>query len=225
MQNQNDYQNSEDENQENNSSSGRLNKGQKIGASALAVFAILLIFLWSAQLKKNISGPLDRKNSGSSEIVAEKNSEDSEESLRNKDTDSDGLSDWDELYFYKTSPYLEDSDSDGFTDKQEIDNSKDPNCPVGRDCYRQGIVDGDESAAGAEESNANSGSLDSLLGQFGVEDDLPPAGGQQIGALFPSDISADDLRKMLAEYGMDKKILDQLSDEQLLESYKEILGQ
>lgn len=225
MQNQNDYQNSEDENQSDNSSSGRLNKGQKIGASALAVFAILLIFLWSAQLKKSISGPLDRNNPGSSEIAAEKNSEDSEESLRGKDTDSDGLSDWDELYFYKTSPYLEDSDSDGFTDKEEIDNSKDPNCPAGRDCYSQGIVEGDEGVVSAEENKDDSGSLDNLLDQFGVEDNVSSPDNSRINSILPAVIPADDLREMLMEYGMDKTMLDQFSDEQLLESYQEVLGQ
>lgn len=223
---QNDYQNSEDENQESNSSTSQLSKGQKIGSSVLAVFAILLIFLWSAQLKKSISGPLSRgSDSNTLNSAIEKDSEDSEESLRNKDTDGDGLSDWDELYFYKTSPYLEDSDSDGFADKEEIDNSKDPNCPAGRDCYSEGTVEGDASVVGEEDSEINSGSLNNLLGQFGVEDDLPPAENQQINELFPSEMPANDLREMLIEYGMDKVILDQFSDEQLMESYKEILGQ
>lgn len=222
---QNDYQNSKDENQENNSSSSQLNKGQKIGASVLAVFAILLIFLWSAQLKKSISGPLDRNNSGSSEVAVEENNEDSEESLRGKDTDGDGLSDWDELYFYKTSPYLEDSDSDGFTDKQEIDSSKDPNCPAGRDCYSDGIVEGDEGVVNAEENKNDSSSLDNLLDQFGAEDNFSSIDNSQINSILPPVVPADDLREMLIEYGMDKAMLDQFSDEQLLESYKEVLRQ
>lgn len=225
-----DYQNSNDENQESNSSTSQLSKGQKIGASVLAVFAILLIFLWSAQLKKSISGPLSRKSdSNALNSAIEKDSEDSEdseESLRAKDTDNDGLSDWDELYFYKTSPYLEDSDSDGFTDKQEIDNSKDPNCPAGRDCYSEGIVEGDASVVGKEDSKTDSGSLDNLLDQFGVGNDFSSTvENEQIGELFPQAMPADDLRQMLIEYGMDKAILDQFSDEQLLESYQEILGQ
>ncbi len=39
---------------------------------------------------------------------------------RLKDTDGDGLSDYDELYTYGTSPYLVDSDSDGVSDYDEI---------------------------------------------------------------------------------------------------------
>lgn len=56
------------------------------------------------------------------------------EAMKGKDTDADGLSDYDETYVYSTSPYLEDSDSDGTTDKAEIDKNDNPNCPQGKDC-------------------------------------------------------------------------------------------
>ena len=48
-----------------------------------------------------------------------------------KDTDNDGITDFQEINVYKTSPYLEDTDSDGELDKQEIDNGTDPNCAKG----------------------------------------------------------------------------------------------
>lgn len=44
----------------------------------------------------------------------------------NPDTDSDGLSDGDEVYKYKTNPKNPDTDGDGYTDKQEIDAGFDP---------------------------------------------------------------------------------------------------
>lgn len=50
------------------------------------------------------------------------------------DTDHDGLTDYDEINKYKTSPYLEDSDSDGIKDGDEITQGKDPNCPEGQKC-------------------------------------------------------------------------------------------
>ena len=56
------------------------------------------------------------------------------EALKEKDTDLDGIMDYDELYIYKTSPYLTDSDSDGFDDKTEIFSGNDPNCPKGVTC-------------------------------------------------------------------------------------------
>lgn len=55
-------------------------------------------------------------------------------SLRNKDTDGDGLNDYDELYVYGTSPYLEDTDSDGYLDRIEIETGNNPNCPAGQKC-------------------------------------------------------------------------------------------
>lgn len=54
--------------------------------------------------------------------------------LKQKDTDQDGLSDYDELYAYHTSPYLKDSDSDGANDADELEKSNDPNCPEGKSC-------------------------------------------------------------------------------------------
>ncbi len=54
--------------------------------------------------------------------------------LQAKDTDEDGLSDYDELYRLKTSPYLQDSDSDGVKDADEVNRGGDPNCPEGKSC-------------------------------------------------------------------------------------------
>jgi hypothetical protein len=42
-----------------------------------------------------------------------------DEALKTKDTDGDGLSDWDEIHVYKTSPYLEDTDGDGRISRQQ----------------------------------------------------------------------------------------------------------
>ncbi|MCK4859621.1 MAG: hypothetical protein KAS87_03565, partial [Candidatus Omnitrophica bacterium] len=146
-----------------------------------------------------------------------------------------GLSDWDELYFYNTSPYLEDSDSDGFTDKQEIDNDKDPNCPAGRDCYGSGIVEGDEGVVSDKNYSQDNSFLNSLLDQFGVSD---KSGTIESAPQFDSSISASGLesllggqmdaaalRQLLLEYGMDKKILDNFSDEELMESFREMAGE
>src|SRR3989338_4602783 len=65
----------------------------------------------------------------------------SDEELKTKDTDSDGLSDYDELNVYGTSPYLKDSDGDSYSDKIEIDSNNDPNCPKGTEC-RTGLPAG-----------------------------------------------------------------------------------
>ena len=56
------------------------------------------------------------------------------DSLYNKDTDGDGLSDFEEIYFYKTNPYDQDTDSDGYFDNLEIKNGYDPNS-IGKYLY------------------------------------------------------------------------------------------
>lgn len=60
--------------------------------------------------------------------------------LQGKDTDSDGLDDYTELFSTNTSPYLKDSDSDGLTDKGEVDKGTDPNCPAGKACSGQQVL-------------------------------------------------------------------------------------
>lgn len=82
--------------------------------------------------------PQDTANSSNISFALQNAS--SIESLRTKDTDTDGLSDYDELYVYQTSPYLADSDSDASTDKAEIDRGSDPNCPDGQSCRDPSIT-------------------------------------------------------------------------------------
>ena len=212
-----------------------LNRNQKIAVAVLAVFAVLVFGMWMTQFKKSISEPFVYKgDQKEAELPIGSSASDSEESLRNKDTDGDGLSDWDELYFYKTSPYLEDSDSDGFNDKEEIENDKDPNCPAGRDCYSAGIVEGDEGVVSDKSDSQDNSSLNSLLDQFGVSD---KSGTIESAPQFDSNISASGLesllggqmdaatlRQLLLEYGMAKDILDKISDEELMESFREMVG-
>jgi thrombospondin type 3 repeat protein len=51
------------------------------------------------------------------------------ENLNNlKDTDGDGLSDYEEKYIYGTSPYLSDTDSDGVSDYEELSAGQEPLC-------------------------------------------------------------------------------------------------
>ncbi len=54
--------------------------------------------------------------------------------LQKQDTDSDGLSDYDELYTYSTSAYITDTDSDGISDSEEVRIGEDPNCAKDKNC-------------------------------------------------------------------------------------------
>lgn len=105
----------------------------------ITVSAVVLSYL---QFKQNLEGPffstyLDLKRSGFQEkykVITNVNSPAQAAELQNKDSDLDGLSDYEEIYVYHTNPYLEDTDSDGTWDKQEILAGADPNCPTGQDC-------------------------------------------------------------------------------------------
>lgn len=203
-----------------------LDRNRKIAAGALGVFAFVIIIMWMVQLKSSINNPLGNKSSNSNseteECIGGNCSGASDESLKAKDTDGDGLSDYDELNIYNTSPYLEDSDSDGFSDKQEIDNDKDPNCPTGRDCYLDPLTSAET------EADIQDSTLNNLLEQYDYSEEdeaiLEGAESFDFETLFGSSMSADDLREMLIQAGMDEEMLNQISDEELMDSYAEILG-
>jgi len=203
-----------------------LNKNQKIAAASLAVFAVFILVLWFAQLRSNIYGPFNGSVSQNQVAVDEQNSD---EALKTKDTDRDGLSDYDELNIYKTSPYLEDTDSDGFKDGEEIKKGFDPNCPQGRTCTETGLIEesggGQASTAPASANNV----LNNLLNQFGAAKPSAPtnSGSADLSSgqldVFEN-IDAASLRQLLIKAGMQKEVLDKISDAELMKSYGEIFS-
>jgi hypothetical protein len=114
--------------------------------------------------------------------------------LQEADSDLDGLSDYDELYVYFTSPYLQDSDSDGFSDAEELRNNQDPNCPSGTDC-----------SAGLEEPLTTAGET--------AQPDLPN-----------SDLSAEEIRSLLIQNGISETELSQIDDQSLVSLYQQSLA-
>lgn len=120
--------------------------------------------------------------------------------LQGKDTDGDGLSDYDETYVYKTSPYLKDTDSDGFADKTEIDTGNNPNCPAGQNC-------------GLPEANTNTNSSSSPI--------LPDTSG--INQILSGSLTADQIRAMLLQSGVAQAELDKIDDATLLQLYQQAL--
>jgi len=195
-----------------------LSRSQKIAVAVLAFFAFFVIIVWMISFKKNLAGPLPKSTQITDASIDIENQ--SNQDLSQKDTDGDGLNDYEELNIYKTSPYLEDSDSDGFSDKEELDSDNDPNCPVGRDCIgnleqaekEEILPQGNGQAIVPEISQQN---LNTLQNQSSQEDINKALSGQ---------MDAASLRKVLIESGMDQNVLNQISDEDLMKSYQETLN-
>jgi len=196
----------------------QLSRSQKIAVAVLAFFALLIFVFWMSQFSKNINSPFryseNTKSSTQSQVVNSSVSED--DLLKEKDTDNDGLKDWDELNIYKTSPYLEDSDSDGFSDSEEIANDKDPTCPAGRDCGTNELQNVSvDNLTEVVDVNSSVQSTESVSG------DMTEQSAQNI---LSGQGDATALRELLISSGMDKSMLDQISDDELMEFYRETLS-
>ena len=199
--------------EDNQSSIYSVSRGQKIAVAVLAFFVFVIVIIWSIQFKKSLNEPFEykggeKKQKSSVENIISDNNE--EESQLIKDTDGDGLTDWDELNIYKTSPYLEDSDSDGYSDKQEIDSGNDPDCPAGRDCY--GI---NKMVEKKIEVADNDNVVENVPAGVSVKD------SSELEMLKNMDVAT--LREMLIQSGVDKAMIDQISDEELMMSFEEVM--
>lgn len=170
--------------------------------------------------------------------------------LRQKDTDLDGLSDYDELYIYGSSPYLKDSDSDGISDPDEIAAGTDPNCKTGADCFNtffsndlsttefdnlllRGQVPGLEIRdlliqTGFSEKEL-AGVSDEDLAQLYQQVLIETEGGVNQSPNTVSlpgaieDLTPDEIRDLLEAEGIDKETLDGITDAELIDLINETL--
>jgi hypothetical protein len=208
--------------QDNNSSNfsfKKMPRPQKTAVLILSALGIVIIFFGALQLRNRITSPFQVDTSGLDNTEVAINSAD-------KDTDGDGLLDYDEFNTYQTSPYLEDSDSDGLLDGVEVKNGTDPNCPVGQDCYGTSnfaIATGTTSNLIASSSaTTNATSTDS--GSLGTISVSSSTSETDLKNTLAGQVDAVTLRKILLENGADKNTLDAISDADLLKSYQEVLN-
>ena len=178
----------------------RLSKEQKIGFVLLLCFAILTVGLGVLQIRNTMYAPFALNTNIPPDLKEKVNDQ---MALQYRDTDLDGLTDFDELYVYNTSPYLADTDSDGIPDKQEIDLGKDPNCVEGRQCI--------------PEDTAQIAVSPSTVGTT-IDPGAPP---QDVAQLLKD---PTQLRQMLLQAGMDKKVLDSYGDKDLLKMTEDLMA-
>ncbi|MFA4818310.1 MAG: thrombospondin type 3 repeat-containing protein [Patescibacteria group bacterium] len=171
---------------------GQSNSWQ-LGLGAVAILALVL-GVW--QIRNSISAPFAFvASSDANQTNQPPKVSDDIEALKTKDNDTDGLSDYDEIYLYQTSPYLKDSDSDGISDKTEVERGTDPNCPTGKNC---GPVQFQPTAA-VDNNPLNLGN-----------------------ALAPT---PEQIRAYLKQSGATDSLLASYSDQQLLDLYKQVAGE
>ncbi len=115
-----------------------LSREQKISVSVLSTCAVITLFLAVGYVRAQVASPFRVSKTlvqQSTLFFEQQNAEEKQlAESKSKDTDRDGLSDYNEINIYETSAYLPDSDSDGIPDMIEVVQGTNPNCPEGKQC-------------------------------------------------------------------------------------------
>ena len=199
-----------------------LSAEQKIAFALLLFLGVGGIYFGFKSFGANMYRPIHQQiaelYAGGTYVTAEERESKELEESKTKDTDGDGLVDYDEIYIYRTSPYLQDSDSDGHDDQTEVFSGNDPNCPEGRSC---GVI----AASTDEEANTSGVSVEGLTGAD-VSDDLSDIDlndPEDVQKLFQS-MTNEQLRATLISAGMSEEELAQIDDETLNEFFNETIN-
>lgn len=214
-----------------------LAKEQKISAGILAVCGIIALVLSVERLNASISDPFTVSRDSITSAVKELNKLDptakEEAEAKRRDTDGDGLSDYDELHRFQTSPYLLDTDGDGDPDNTELALGENPNCAKGQACAA-GLIDVSGLASstpfGFGLPDGNAGDEFYAAFQRGVNQGKAEVVAQTgtTSTDFQQGLVRDpaEIRKVILESGkIDKAVLDQISDAQLLQLYDQAVVQ
>jgi hypothetical protein len=176
----------------------------------LAMVGIFALFFGMWQFRYRIYAPFKLKPSNFKFNTAQSSLLD----LQTKDTDKDGLSDYEELYIHGTSPYIEDSDSDGSDDYSEIAAGTDPNCPTGKDCKTASAKTSPSALSVPGATDWSGGATSSAYGNSALD-----------RLIQLDNMSAQDVRAMLKSAGMDENALKKIDDKTIMELYKKALAE
>lgn len=155
------------------------------------VFAVFILAFGFFRLRESIVGPFRLSKIATAQLTEE----DLYQILSQRDTDGDGLSDWEEIFIYGTSPFLVDTDGDGFTDYEEVMAGSDPLDP---------------------ESTPLNPHPERPRPIYRVAESTDQEIDQNV-----YDFSPENIRNVLIDVGVDKKILDNIDDETLKKLYYE----
>lgn len=201
----------------------------KVGLTLLCVAMISIVVVWFIKLRQDIIRPLYGNNNPSQNNTVLTQEQQAQNELKTKDTDGDGLSDWDELNLYKTSPYLKDTDSDTFDDKQEIESGNDPTCPQGQTCTVSTVSPEQTSTDFSNPTlenllNQNSGTQSGPTSTTSPASTLTEEQKAALRETFGANPSATELRQFLLQAGMQQQSVDVLTDEEILATFNAMIN-
>ncbi len=208
-----------------------LAKEQKISAVLLGVCGIIVLVFSVQRISASIRDPFtvskDKFTQARATVEAINPEQRELEASKRRDTDGDGISDFDEEKLIGTSPYLRDTDGDGIPDNAELALGKNPTCAEGTTCASPAL-DLSQIATSSPflspQATQQDGSGFFAAFQQGMNDKkriVREQTGSTSTALEDTLIRDPAvIRKALLESGkVDKATLDKITDEQLLKVY------
>lgn len=179
----------------------------------LLLITAALFVLGAAQIVHSIRAPFGAPT-GRYKTAAQREQEQIA-AQKQRDTDADALSDYDELNIYLTSPYISDTDSDGTSDGVEVAAGADPNCPQGQLCG--------PGASQVGPRGANPGDLRAVPGASPA----PLLQSSDFVGVTPEllkSMTPEQLRSLLRGAGVPEEVLAQFNDNQLMTMFEESLA-
>lgn len=136
-------------NSQGNSNAQAITTRQKLAVAFLLSFTFLMIGMAAYSMRSNLRESLAYGGEQKKITDVEGGATSTDEYLKERDTDKDGISDFEELKAYNTSPFLPDTDGDGVNDADELKNGTNPACPEGQNCSNRSGIFNAESGTGA----------------------------------------------------------------------------
>ena len=160
--------------------------------------------------------------------------------LKTVDTDGDGLSDYNELFAYHSSPYLFSTAGDNISDGVKVEKGENPSCPEGKSCSLVNVLipaDGNSNlnasylrqalvAAGVSQetlSNTNDSSLMDLYQRVVNGATNANINSPTVGDL--TNLSGSSIRSLLTQNGVSADTLSKVDDATLEQIFAQVIAQ
>lgn len=185
-------------------------KEQKVGFTLVIFVGCLAFIMGGFYLGAHLTDAFDIEYDGPAILTVEQQQAQALLELQTSDTDGDTFSDYEELYLYRTSPYLADTDGDGTDDATEVNQGTDPNCAPG-------------SACSTIENNAIGSSGTVVSPTFETPGAETLQENLDLLNAFTQGVSAEDVRQFLVEGGVPAEEVSALSDAEVLQLYESVI--